>query len=57
MRNSELTQIVEGIDDGNPIVVSGGYAIPDMTAIEIEKSGTEKDPDKPGAASTTKDKE
>jgi HlyD family secretion protein len=37
VRNSELTQITSGINAGDPIIVSGGYAIPDGTAIEIEK--------------------
>ena len=37
VRNSEFTQIVSGINAGDPIIVSGGYAIPDGTAIEIEK--------------------
>jgi multidrug efflux pump subunit AcrA (membrane-fusion protein) len=37
VRNSELTQITTGINAGDPIVVSGGYAVPDGTAIEIEK--------------------
>jgi HlyD family secretion protein len=52
-RNSELTQITSGINAGDPIVVSGGYAIPDGTAIEIEKPSAagEKDGagDKPNA--------
>jgi HlyD family secretion protein len=41
VRNSEFTQIVNGINAGDPIVVSGGYAIPDGTSIEIEKPSAE----------------
>src|ERR1700729_1835546 len=37
VRNSELTQITSGINAGDPIIVSGGYAIPAGTAMEIEK--------------------
>lgn len=37
VRNPELTQVTEGISAGDPVIVSGGYAVPDGTAIEIEK--------------------
>ena len=37
VRNSDFTQINGGINAGEPIIVSGGYAVPDGTAIEIEK--------------------
>ena len=51
VRNSELTQIISGINAGDPIVVSGGYAIPDGTAIEIEKpaDGEKDGKDQPNA--------
>jgi HlyD family secretion protein len=38
VRNSEMTQVTEGINAGQAIIVSGGYAVPDGTAIEIEKA-------------------
>jgi HlyD family secretion protein len=50
VRNSDLTQITSGINAGDPIVVSGGYAVPDGTAIEIEKpSGDKESKDQPRA--------
>jgi HlyD family secretion protein len=41
IRNTELTQVVSGIDAGEPVITSGGYAVPDGTAIKIEKPGEE----------------
>jgi HlyD family secretion protein len=49
VRNSELTQITSGIHAGDPIVISGGYAVPDGTAIEIEKPSGDKDEKQPSA--------
>jgi len=44
VRNSELAQIVSGISAGDPIITTGGYALPDGTQIEVEKPGSaEKD--------------
>jgi multidrug efflux pump subunit AcrA (membrane-fusion protein) len=37
VKSSELTQIASGIGEGDPVISSGGYAIPDGTAIQIEK--------------------
>jgi multidrug efflux pump subunit AcrA (membrane-fusion protein) len=37
VQNSELAQVVQGISAGDLVIVSGGYAVPDGTAIEIEK--------------------
>jgi len=42
VKNNELTQVIRGINAGDAIVVSGGYAVPDGTAIEIEKPGAEE---------------
>jgi HlyD family secretion protein len=41
IRNTELTQVVSGINAGDPVVTTGGYAVPDGTAIKIEKPGEE----------------
>jgi HlyD family secretion protein len=51
VRNSELTQITSGVNAGDPIIVSGGYGIPDGTAIEIEKppAGDKDNKDQSGA--------
>jgi HlyD family secretion protein len=58
VRNSELTQITSGINAGDPIIVSGGYAIPDGTAIEIEKpSAGDKDGKDQSSAQPEKDKD
>jgi HlyD family secretion protein len=37
VKNPQLTQITSGINTGDLIIVSGGYAVPDGTLIEIEK--------------------
>jgi multidrug efflux pump subunit AcrA (membrane-fusion protein) len=68
VKNAELTQIVGGINAGDSVITSGGYAVPDNTAIEIEKaSAPEKgepetpedksDPQKKKSAPATKEKE
>jgi HlyD family secretion protein len=36
VRASDRTQIVSGINAGDPVITSGGYALPDNTAIKIE---------------------
>ena len=36
VRNAELAQIVSGIAAGDPVISSGGYALPDNTQIKIE---------------------
>jgi HlyD family secretion protein len=35
IRNAGLAQIVSGISAGEPVIVSGGYALPDNTQIKI----------------------
>jgi HlyD family secretion protein len=37
VKSAELAQIVSGVNAGDSVIVSGGYAIPDGTLIEIEK--------------------
>ena len=37
VKDAERTQIASGISAGDPVITSGGYAIPDGTAIQIEK--------------------
>ena len=36
VRNAQLTQIVSGVNAGDPVIISGGYALPDNTQIKIE---------------------
>src|SRR5713226_8560395 len=67
IRNSDVTQIAGGINPGDPVISSGGYALPDNTQIKIEAPAlAEKDAgdksgksEKPGDATKpdTKDKE
>jgi hypothetical protein len=57
-RNFDLTQIISGINAGDPIVVAGGYAVPDGTAIEIAKpSDGDKDSKDKQSAQPEKDKD
>jgi HlyD family secretion protein len=37
VHNSELTQIANGVNPGDPVITTGGYAVPDGTQIKIEK--------------------
>jgi multidrug efflux system membrane fusion protein len=58
VRNSDFTQITSGINAGDPIIVSGGYAVPDGTALEIEKpSDGNKDGKEKQSAQPEKDKD
>jgi HlyD family secretion protein len=52
IRNSELTQIAGGINPGDPVITTGGYAVPDGTQIKIEKPD-----EKEAAAKDEKDAE
>jgi RND family efflux transporter MFP subunit len=59
IRNSDIVQITSGLKEGDRVITSGGYALPDKTPIKIEAS-TEKDAkEKTGAAPNDagKDKE
>ena len=42
IRNSDLAQIAGGIDRGDPVITTGGYAVPDGTQIKIEKPAAEE---------------
>jgi len=54
VKNTELTQIISGISVGESVIVSGGYAVPDGTAIEIEKPAPDE---KDNKAQPNKEKE
>jgi len=43
IRNKESAQIVSGISEGDPVITSGGYAVPDGTKIKIENPEKEKE--------------
>jgi HlyD family secretion protein len=64
VRNAEFTQILSGVIVGEPVITSGGYALPDNTQIKVaapdaaekeggDKAGKSAPSEKPGA----KDKE
>ena len=42
VRNPEFTQIAKGINPGDPVVTTGGYAVPDGAQIKIEKPGADE---------------
>ena len=43
VRNREDAQIVSGINAGDPIITSGGYALPDNTKVKVEAAPAEKE--------------
>jgi HlyD family secretion protein len=52
IRNSDLAQITGGINPGDPVITTGGYAVPDGTQIKIEKPAADE---KEAAAKDDKD--
>jgi|tagenome__1003787_1003787.scaffolds.fasta_scaffold20982842_2 HlyD family secretion protein len=42
VKTPDLSQIASGINAGDPVITTGGYAVPDGTAIQIEKPDAEK---------------
>jgi multidrug efflux pump subunit AcrA (membrane-fusion protein) len=42
IHNSEITQIAKGVNSGDPIITTGGYAVPDGATIKIEKPGADE---------------
>ncbi len=52
IRNADSAEILSGIKEGDPVITSGGYAVPDGTNIKIEKPEA---PVKEGAATDEKD--
>lgn len=56
VKNAELAQIVSGINAGDPVITSGGFAIPEGTAISVEKPAADKD-EKTGKPENPPDKD
>jgi HlyD family secretion protein len=54
IRNGEDAQIASGINPGDPVITSGGYAVPDGTKIKVEKPEA---PEKAGAEKEGADKD
>jgi len=51
LKNPKQTQILSGVNVGDLVIISGGYAVPDGTSINIEKPGQE---DKEKSSNTSK---
>jgi len=62
IRNGEDAQIASGLNPGDPVITSGGYALPDGTKIKVEKpevpekAGADKADKKDAADADDKDK-
>ena len=41
--NGGFTQIVEGLKPGDPVIIEGGYGVPDNTQIRVESGGSSAD--------------
>jgi HlyD family secretion protein len=46
IKQADKVQIVEGLDEGDTVVVEGNYALPDGTKVEIAKDEENKDEEK-----------
>jgi membrane fusion protein, multidrug efflux system len=55
IRNGESAQVVSGINEGEPVITSGGYAVPDGTKIKIEKPDEKESAAKGGKEEDKKD--
>lgn len=56
VKNPKQTQILSGVNAGDLVIVSGGYAVPDGTAINIVKPGQQdedRDKDKEKSSNST----
>jgi len=53
IRNAESVEIASGINEGDPVISNGGYAVPDGTKIKVEKPEASE---KETAAGDDKDK-
>jgi HlyD family secretion protein len=63
IHNAQAVQITSALREGDPVITSGGYALPDKTQVKVE-SATEKEPaekssdaDSGGNSGSEKDKE
>ena len=63
VHNTEFSQFASGVNPGEPIVSSGGYALPDNTQIKIEapgadekEAGAKEDKDEKGSKDEKPDK-
>jgi len=56
VRNAEFSQVLSGVNAGDPVVSSGGYALPDNTQIKIEAPAAGEKEDANKADDEVKDK-
>ena len=56
IRTSEFVQVTSGLKEGELVITSGGYALPDKTQIKIE-AAAQKDPAGKSPADSEKDQE
>jgi len=57
IRNADFAQIVSGINAGDPVIISGGYALPDKTKIKVEAPTPAEKESNPGEAAKPDPKE
>jgi HlyD family secretion protein len=46
IRNREFVQILSGLKEGDPVIITGGYGLPDKTQIKVEAPGAGDKADK-----------
>jgi HlyD family secretion protein len=56
IRNAELVQITDGVKEGDPVITSGGYALPDKTQIKVEANPADQPAGKPSPGSNSDSK-
>jgi HlyD family secretion protein len=56
IRNADLVQITDGIKEGDPVITSGGYALPDKTQIKLEANAGNQSVEKPSPGSNSDSK-
>lgn len=53
IRNADLVQITGGLKEGDPVITSGGYALPDKSKIKIETTSGAQPAEKPSPGSNS----
>ncbi len=56
IRDAELVQITEGVKEGDSVITSGGYALPDKSKIKVEANPGDQPAGKPSPGSNTDSK-
>jgi HlyD family secretion protein len=50
IRNADFVQVTGGVKEGDTVITSGGYALPDKTQIKVEPSDAKEHSEKSGAS-------